>query len=101
MIAANCAFYPYNHGFSSGVDVREQPLESKGGIMVDDNVWIGAGVIVLDGVRIGKGAVVGAGAIVTKDVPDGAVVGGSPARVLKWRSGSDLSRSGEKGSGEK
>lgn len=87
MIAANCVFYPYNHGFAPDKDIRDQPLESQGGIIIEDNAWIGTGVIVLDGVRIGKGAVVGAGSIVTKDVPDGAVVGGSPARLLKWRGG--------------
>jgi acetyltransferase-like isoleucine patch superfamily enzyme len=52
---------------------------------VDDDAWLGVGVIVLSGVRIGKGAVVGAGAVVTHDVPDGAVVAGVPARIVKMR----------------
>lgn len=45
--------------------------------------WIGARAIVLKGVRVGRGAVIGAGAVVTKDVPDGAVVAGNPARVIR------------------
>jgi acetyltransferase-like isoleucine patch superfamily enzyme len=53
------------------------------GIVVEDDVWIGAGAIVTDGVRIGRGAVVAAGAVVTKDVPPHTVVGGVPARVLR------------------
>ena len=85
-IAPYCAFYPYNHGVSKGVGpISKLPLQTKGGIVVEDGAWLGVGVIVLDAVRIGKGAVVGAGAVVTRDVPDGAIVGGSPARVLKMR----------------
>jgi acetyltransferase-like isoleucine patch superfamily enzyme len=85
-IAPYCAFYPYNHGISKGVGpISKLPLQTKGGIVVEDGSWLGVGVIVLDNVRIGKGAVVGAGAVVTRDVPDGAIVGGSPARVLKMR----------------
>jgi acetyltransferase-like isoleucine patch superfamily enzyme len=84
-IAPGCAFYPYSHGISRGRPISEQPLVSKGGITIDDDAWLGFGVVVLDGVRIGKGAVIGAGAVVTKDVPDGAIAAGAPARVIKFR----------------
>jgi acetyltransferase-like isoleucine patch superfamily enzyme len=85
-IAPSCAFYPYDHGIAPGTPIRKQPFQTKGGIIIDDEAWLGFGVIVLDGVRIGKGAVVGAGSVVTHDVPDGAVVQGIPARVLLMRS---------------
>lgn len=62
-------------------------LESfgKGDIIVDDDVWIGYGAIIMSGVHIGQGAVVAAGAVVTKDVPPYAIVGGVPAKVIKYR----------------
>ncbi len=85
-IAPNCAFYPYDHGVAPGELIKKQPLQTKGGIIVDDDAWLGYGVIVLDGVRIGKGAVVGAGAVVTRDVPDDAIAVGVPARVVGLRS---------------
>lgn len=84
-IAPNCAFYPYDHGIAPGELIKKQPLQTKGGIIIDDDAWLGFGVIVLDGVRIGKGAVVGAGAVVTHDVPDGAIAVGVPARVVNMR----------------
>ena len=56
-----------------------------GNIVVDDDVWIGHDVTILSNVHIGQGAVVAAGAVVTKDVPPYAVVGGVPARVIKYR----------------
>jgi virginiamycin A acetyltransferase len=58
---------------------------SKGNIIVEDDVWIGYGAMILSGVKIGQGAVIAAGAIVTKDVPPYSIVGGIPARVLKYR----------------
>jgi acetyltransferase-like isoleucine patch superfamily enzyme len=60
----------------------EQGITAQG-IVVEDDVWIGAGAIITDGVRIGKGAVVAAGAVVTKDVAPYTVVGGVPARMIK------------------
>jgi acetyltransferase-like isoleucine patch superfamily enzyme len=86
MIAPNCAFYPYDHGILPGKPIREQPLETKGDIIVGDEAWLAFGVIVLSGVKIGSGAVIGAGSVVTSDIPDGAIAVGAPARVVKMRS---------------
>jgi acetyltransferase-like isoleucine patch superfamily enzyme len=85
-IAPNCAFYPYNHGIEPGELIQNQPLFSRGDIIIGDEAWLGYGVIVLDGVRIGKGAVVGAGSVVTENIPDGGIAVGVPARVVKKRS---------------
>lgn len=57
----------------------------KGDIVIDDDSWIGYGATVMSGVRIGQGAVVAAGSVVTKDVPPYAIVGGVPAKVIKYR----------------
>lgn len=67
--------------------LQTQTSESfgKGDIIVDDDVWIGYGTTIMSGVHIGQGAVVAAGAVVTKDVPPYAIVGGVPAKVIKYR----------------
>ena len=88
-IASNCAFYPYNHAMGLGQAIREQPLVSRGDIVIEDDVWLGYGVIVLDGVHIGSGAVIGAGSVVTHDIPANAIAMGTPARVVKMRSDTD------------
>jgi len=65
----------------------ERPFVDQGitaqGIVVEDDVWIGAGAIITDGVRIRRGSVVAAGAVVTADVPARTVVAGTPARVVR------------------
>lgn len=70
--------------YSKIIDDRNEAI-SKGDIEIADDVWIGVGAIILSGVKIGQGAIVGAGAVVTKDVPAYAIVGGNPAKVIKYR----------------
>jgi acetyltransferase-like isoleucine patch superfamily enzyme len=64
--------------------------QTKGRIVLDDDVWIGFGATIMPGVHLARGCVVGAGALVTKDVPAYAVVGGVPARVIKYRFEKDV-----------
>ena len=85
-VAPNCAFYPYNHSIAAGRAIREQPLVSRGDIVVEDEAWLGVGVIVLENVTIGMGAVVGAGSVVTHSIPAGAIAVGNPAKVIGHRS---------------
>jgi len=66
----------------------EQGITAQG-IVVEDDVWLGAAAVITDGVHIGKGAVVAAGAVVTKDVPAHTVVAGVPARVIREIDGTD------------
>lgn len=73
--------YPFKAKIIGG----EDEACSKGNILIDDDVWIGERAIILSGVKIGQGAVIAAGAVVTKDVPPYAIVGGVPARIIKYR----------------
>lgn len=86
LMGPNCAFFSQNHAFDRvDIPIIEQGYTQSKPIVIDDDVWLGYGVIVLAGVHIGTGAVVGDGAVVTKDVPAYAVVGGNPAKVIKFR----------------
>lgn len=76
-----CAFFPYDHQFAPGKAMLDQPLDSRGPIVIEDGARLGPGVTVLSGVTIGRDAVVKAGSVVTRNVPAGAVVAGTPARI--------------------
>ncbi len=71
----------------------EQGITAQG-IVIEDDVWLGAGAVVTDGVRIGRGAVVAAGAVVTRDVAPHTVVGGVPAREIRSIDGSTPAQDG-------
>ncbi len=64
---------------------KEKNAHDDQDIVVEDDVWIGARAIILKGVTIGKGSIVGAGAVVTKTIPPYSIVGGIPAKVLRFR----------------
>jgi acetyltransferase-like isoleucine patch superfamily enzyme len=84
MIGPSRYFTDANHGNAPGSSVKSQPLQLAS-VIIEDEAWIGAHVVILPGVRIGKGAVIGAGAVVTRDVPAGAISCGVPARVTRQR----------------
>lgn len=86
MIAPEVFIYArnYAHGCTD-IPMVQQGYEEERPVVIEDDVWIGARATILPGVTIGKGSIVGASAVVTKDVPPYAIVGGNPARVLKRR----------------
>lgn len=63
---------------------------SKGAIEIKDDVWIGYNSLILSGVTLGQGAVIAAGSVVVKDVPPYAIVGGNPAKIIKYRFDSEV-----------
>ncbi len=73
-----------NHNIKKNQLIRKQGYSVKN-VVIEDDVWIGARSIILPGVKIGKGSVVAAGSIVTKSVEPYSVVGGNPAKVIKFR----------------
>ena len=87
LIAANCTLAPTNHEYRDpDTVIRKQGFApSRGGIVIEDDVWIGANTVLLDGTRIGRGAVVGAGSVVRGALPAYSISAGNPAKVLKWR----------------
>ena len=65
-------------------DLYERAIITCKPVRIRRNVWVGANVTILPGVTIGENAVIGAGSVVTKDVPDNAVVAGNPARLIRY-----------------
>lgn len=83
MIAGQSSIIASSHNHDDpNIPIANQGISAKG-IVIKDNVWIGAGVRILDGVIVGEGAVIGANAVVNQDVASGDIVGGVPARQLK------------------
>ena len=83
----NVSIYTATHPFNA--KVRRTGLESGEKISIGDDTWMGGNSTVLPGVTIGKRVIVGAGAVVTKDVPDDAVVAGNPAKIIRMTDNSE------------
>ncbi|MBN9082055.1 MAG: acetyltransferase [Rhizobiales bacterium 62-17] len=86
-VAANCTFAPTNHNYISR-DIpfnRQGFLPSRGGIVIEDDVWIGANCVLLDGTVIRRGAVIGAGSLVRGEVEAYTIVAGNPLRRIGRR----------------
>jgi acetyltransferase-like isoleucine patch superfamily enzyme len=96
-IAHNCTFVMSHHNYNlvttspnfakSMFPHKKGNLSSysKGDILIGHDTWIGANVTIMDNIKIGNGVVIAAGSIVTKDIPDYAIVGGNPAKIIKYR----------------
>ena len=81
----NCRIITQNHNFDHGTAIPYDGTYVLKNIVIGDNVWFGDSVMVVGNVTVGEGAIIGAGAVVTKDVPPGAIMGGNPARLIRYR----------------
>ncbi|HAB52237.1 MAG TPA: acetyltransferase [Ignavibacteriales bacterium] len=85
-IAAYCYIGGGNHKSDrTDIPIAKQGFESKGGVTIGDDVWIGANCVIADGVKIGKGSIIGACSLVTKDIPEYSIAFGIPAKIHKSR----------------
>jgi acetyltransferase-like isoleucine patch superfamily enzyme len=87
LISANCTFAATDHAFADpDRPIREQGFRaSRGGIVIGDDVWIGANVVLLDGAHVGDGSVIGAASLARGELPPFCIAHGVPARVRGWR----------------
>jgi len=82
---ANVVIITQNHNYDVAEAIPYDKKRIKKPVIIGDFVWIGHGVTIIPGVKIGEGAIIAAGSTVTKDVPDLSIVGGNPARIIKYR----------------
>lgn len=90
-IGKNCSIGPFfsiwtqSSEVDSDYNLKDQIKPKLGNVIIKDAVWIGVNVLISPGVTIGANAIVGANSVVTKDVPDNAIVGGIPAKILRYK----------------
>jgi acetyltransferase-like isoleucine patch superfamily enzyme len=85
MMSPRVSIYSENHVFAdTAIPMIEQGVR-RSFVKIEDDCWLASNSVILAGVTIGKGSVVAAGSIVTKDVPPYSIVGGNPARIIKYR----------------
>ena len=86
MMGPECMFFTENHAFGNiNIPMNLQGNSVEKPIVVGNDVWIGARVLVMPGVKIGDHSIIAAGAVVTKNVPEYAIVAGNPAKVVRYR----------------
>jgi len=90
IIAPNVSFVGGDHritNIKSGLPILKSGRDEFKTTIIGEDVWIGLGAIIMHGVEIGDYAIVAAGSVVTKNIERGAIVGGNPAKFIKWRDG--------------
>lgn len=86
LISQFCSIVASNHAHARGIPIKSQGADpTRRGVVIGDDVWLGAGCAVMPGVSIGDGAIIGANAVVTCDVPTNEIWGGIPARKIGER----------------
>jgi len=80
-----CRIITANHNFDHGEAIPYDDTYEKKRVIIGDNVWFGDMVLVVGNVKIGEGAIIAAGSVVCKDVPACAIVGGNPAKLIRYR----------------
>lgn len=86
MIAAFVSIFAGNHNFSNiEIPMRDQGMTTKGGIIIENDVWIGTHSVILDGVKIGTGSIIAAGAVVINNVEPFSIIGGVPGKLIRRR----------------
>ena len=86
MIAPNVSILNRAHEFRSvDISMVDQGVSELLNPIIEDDVWIGRNAIILPGIKIGKGSIIGAGAVVSKNVEQFAIVGGVPAKLIRYR----------------
>lgn len=84
-VGRGLTIFSTNHNYDQTTMIPYDEISIPKPVTIGDFVWCGSNVTIVPGVSIGEGAVIGAGAVVTKDVPNYAVVGGNPAKIIKFR----------------
>lgn len=85
IIGPRIKIYTGNHNYNSDTLLPYDEITIAKNVIIKENIWIGGDVTILPGVTIEEGAIIGASTVVTKDVPKGAIMGGNPGKILKYR----------------
>ena len=86
LISQNVSIIASNHSIrKEELLIKQGWVEKNNGVIIGDDVWIGANSVIVPGVKIGTGAVIGSGSIIVKDVPEYAIVVGNPGKIIKYR----------------
>ena len=86
MVAAFCTIFAANHRIErTDIPMCMQGMVTKGGVVIENDVWLGTHCVILDGVRIGNGSVIAAGAVVNNNIAPFSIVGGVPGKVIGSR----------------